>query len=118
MARRRGAFTVRFCCGLFSWKNRPCATRQRQEVRRSVETAYKTVRREAQAEFTEKRSRFIGRVRPVTTEAEAQEYIAALKKQYWDAAHTVYAYILRDGTTGSRRGRRECRHWRCSRRPD
>ncbi len=98
MARRRGAFTVRFCCGLFSWKNRPCAARQRQEVRRSVETAYKTVRREAQAEFTEKRSRFIGRVRPVTTEAEAQEYIAALKKQYWDAAHTVYAYILRDGT--------------------
>lgn len=63
-----------------------------------MDVAYKTVSREARAEFTEKRSRFIGHIRPVTTEEEAQAFIAALKKQYWDATHNVYAYILRNGT--------------------
>lgn len=58
---------------------------------------YITVERQAQAEFVEKRSRFIANVFPVTEESEALEIIARLKKEYWDARHNVYAYILREG---------------------
>lgn len=50
-----------------------------------------------EAEYTEKRSRFIARVWPVETEAEAQAHIEAMRKQHYDARHNVYAYILREG---------------------
>ena len=58
---------------------------------------YITVTHEAHDEFIEKRSRFIGHCKPVTTEEEALAFIAALKSQYWDASHNVYAYVLREG---------------------
>ncbi|HHZ06563.1 MAG TPA: YigZ family protein [Clostridiales bacterium] len=58
---------------------------------------YKTVQREAVDEFIEKRSRFIGYCKPVTTEAEALAFINEKKTKHWDAKHNVYAYILRDG---------------------
>ena len=58
---------------------------------------YKTVLQEAQDDFVEKRSRFIGYARPVSTEAEALAFIAEKKSKHWDASHNVYAYILRDG---------------------
>lgn len=61
-----------------------------------MEQSYLTVQKQASAEFTESRSRFIGTICPVQTEAQALEFIAALKKQYWDAKHNVYAYVLRD----------------------
>ena len=48
-------------------------------------------------EFVEKKSRFIGRVWPVETEAEALERIAEMKKQHYDATHNCWAYIIRDG---------------------
>ena len=50
--------------------------------------------KEARAEITEKRSRFIANVKNVHTEQEALEYIEALKRKYWDARHNVYAYYL------------------------
>ena len=52
-----------------------------------------------EAEFYEKRSRFIGRVWPVETEAEALGHIADMRRAHYDATHNVYAYILRDGPT-------------------
>ena len=58
---------------------------------------YRTVSQEAKEEFTEKRSRFIGWIKPVKTEEEAIEYINAIKSQHWDAKHNVYAYSLREG---------------------
>ena len=58
---------------------------------------YKTVKQSASDEFTEKRSRFIGYVRPVKTAEEANAFIAEIQKKHWDAKHNVYAYILRDG---------------------
>lgn len=61
-----------------------------------MEQAYLTLANEGSDEFTESRSRFIGFAKPVKTEAEALEFVAALKKQYWDAKHHVYAYVLRD----------------------
>ena len=51
-----------------------------------------------QAEFTEKKSRFIGQVWPVSTEEEARAKIDAVKKQYHDARHNCWCYLLRDGT--------------------
>ncbi len=51
---------------------------------------------DSEIEFTEKRSRFIGRVWKVETEQEALEHIRAMREQHWDATHNVYAYIIRD----------------------
>ena len=48
-------------------------------------------------EFVEKKSRFIGRVWPVETEAEALEKIQQMKKQHYDATHNCWAYIIKDG---------------------
>ena len=58
---------------------------------------YKTVRNEACDEFTEKRSRFIGYCKPVTTEQEATDFINEKRSKHWDARHNVYAYSLREG---------------------
>lgn len=59
--------------------------------------SYKTVKKRAHDEFTEKRSRFIGYVCPVQTVEEANGFISEIKQKHWDAKHNVYAYILRDG---------------------
>ena len=48
-------------------------------------------------EFTEKKSRFIGRVWLVETEEEALEKIQQMKKQHYDATHNCWAYIIKDG---------------------
>jgi len=58
---------------------------------------YLTVAGYGETEFIEKRSRFIGRVWPVETEAEALERLKEIRTKNWDATHNVYAYILRDG---------------------
>ncbi|KAB2950587.1 YigZ family protein [Heliorestis acidaminivorans] len=39
------------------------------------------------------RSRFISYVNRAVTEAEAQEFIATIKKKHWDATHNCSAYI-------------------------
>ncbi len=49
-----------------------------------------------EAEYIEKRSRFISRVWPVENEAEALAHIEAMRKQHYDATHNVYAYSIRD----------------------
>ncbi|MFR8207946.1 YigZ family protein [Hominenteromicrobium sp.] len=56
---------------------------------------YKTVRKNAQDQFVEKRSRFIGYACPVQTKQEALDFITSKKSEHWDASHNVYAYILR-----------------------
>lgn len=58
---------------------------------------YLTVAKAAVDEFTEKRSRFIGAIQPVTTEEEALAFIRARQKEFWDAKHNVYAYVLEGG---------------------
>jgi uncharacterized YigZ family protein len=57
---------------------------------------YKTVAGSGTAEYVDRRSRFIGTVQPVTSEQEALDFIAAKKKEYWDARHNVYAYVIRE----------------------
>ena len=60
---------------------------------------YTTVKKETSAEFVEKHSRFIGYIKPVTTEEEAVAFIEAIRAKHWDATHNVYAYSLRSGNT-------------------
>lgn len=45
-------------------------------------------------EYEEKKSRFIATLKPVASEEEATEFIASLKKKYWDARHNCSAYII------------------------
>ena len=61
-------------------------------------TSYNTILAEAEDEFVEKRSRFIGAITPVKTAEEALGFIARRKALHRDARHTVYAYILREGS--------------------
>ena len=50
-----------------------------------------------EAEFTEKKSRFIGHVWPVETEEEALARIQEMKHRHHDASHNCWAYVIRDG---------------------
>lgn len=58
---------------------------------------YTTLAHEASAEFTEKKSLFIGYAAPVRTEQDALDFIAKIKKKHSDATHNVYAYQLNGG---------------------
>lgn len=49
-----------------------------------------------EAEYVEKRSRFIARVWPVADESEALAHLADMRRQHYDASHNVYAYIIRE----------------------
>ena len=55
---------------------------------------YKVVIKGGTGEIEEKKSRFIANVMPVQTEEEALGYIEAMRKQYWDARHNCYAYVI------------------------
>lgn len=61
--------------------------------------SYMVPARDAEFEFVEKRSRFIGRIWVTQTETEALEWIKAMRQQHWDATHNVYAYIIHGGPT-------------------
>ena len=58
---------------------------------------YKTVKQAAEAEHTVERSRFIAHIRRVESREQAEQFIAAIKKEYWDARHNVYAFVLKTG---------------------
>ena len=50
-----------------------------------------------ESEYVEKRSRFLGHVRPVESEDEARAFIAEMKKRYYVARHNCWCYLLKDG---------------------
>jgi len=58
---------------------------------------YTTLQKEASAEFEERRSLFIGHAKPVKTEEEATEFIKIKKREYADATHNVFGYIIKNG---------------------
>ena len=60
---------------------------------------YKTVELESSDYFVEKKSKFIGYAKPVSTQDEAVEFINSIKSKHWDATHNVYAYVLRENNT-------------------
>ena len=53
---------------------------------------------EGNAEYTEKRSRFLGVVHPVETEEAARAFIAGIRKAHYDARHNCWCYRIQDGT--------------------
>lgn len=55
---------------------------------------YQTIKGNAKAQFTEQRSRFISFAWHVTDTDQVKEHVAALQKEYYDARHICYAYML------------------------
>lgn len=55
---------------------------------------YKVVKASASGEIVEKKSRFIANVIPVADTGEAEAEIARISKQYWDARHNCYAFVI------------------------
>ena len=48
----------------------------------------------ADSVFVEKRSRFISHLLPVESEEDARAFIAQIKKQYYDARHNCWCYLI------------------------
>ncbi len=59
-----------------------------------IQDSYKSIASEAKGLFKDNGSRFIAHAYPVETEDEVKEIVAALKKEYYDARHHVYAYRI------------------------
>ena len=59
-----------------------------------IRDSYKSIAAESRGLFKDNGSRFIAHAYPVETEDEIKEIVAALKKEYYDARHHVYAYRL------------------------
>ena len=55
-----------------------------------------TISRDYRKEIVIEKSRFICSLKKVHSEAEAQEFIKAVKKEFWDATHNCSAYIVDD----------------------
>ncbi len=60
--------------------------------------SYTTIKERGYAEYEDRKSVFIGESLPVSTEAEALEFIESARRRYSDARHHVYAYVLRDNS--------------------
>ena len=55
---------------------------------------YKTVINEAQAQIVIEKSKFIGYIRPVETQEEAEAFVTSIRVMNRDATHNVPAYVL------------------------
>lgn len=59
-----------------------------------INDSYKTVKELAEGFYSEKRSRFISYIIPVRTVEEVKVEIDKYRKQYYDARHVCWAYML------------------------
>ena len=57
---------------------------------------FKTINKDVTAEIVEKKSRFIANIFYIESVEQAEEYIKKIKKQYHDAKHNCFAYIITD----------------------
>ena len=64
-----------------------------QVTQRSYMGDYRTVRMSGYGEIVEKKSRFIGEVHFAENLAEAESFLAAARKKYYDARHHCFACI-------------------------
>ena len=55
-----------------------------------------TIVKDFRQEIVIEKSRFICTLKKVQSEAEAQEFIKTIKKEFWDATHNCSAYIVDD----------------------
>ena len=59
---------------------------------------FKTIEKEAEGLFTDKKSKFIANMYYIEGEEEAESRINAIKKKYYDARHHCYAYrVIQNG---------------------
>ncbi|MDD2436311.1 MAG: YigZ family protein [Massilibacteroides sp.] len=59
-----------------------------------TEDSYRTIKQVSEGYYTEKRSRFISYAIPVRTPEDVKEELEKYKKQYYDARHVCWAYML------------------------
>ncbi len=59
-----------------------------------MDDTYKTITNPSEGYYIEKRSRFISFAIPVRTVEEVKTEIARLRKEYYDARHVCWAYML------------------------
>ena len=62
-------------------------------------TGYLTAAGFGRAEYEDKKSRFIAHVDRAENEAEAKALLTRVKREFPDATHHVYAWVLREGNT-------------------
>lgn len=55
-----------------------------------------TIVKDFRQEIVIEKSRFICTLKKIQSEAEAQEFIKTIKKEFWDATHNCSAYIVDD----------------------
>ena len=60
--------------------------------------SYRIPTKSGASEYVDKRSRFLGHLRPAQSEEEARRFIAEMKREHYDARHNCWCYLLRDGT--------------------
>ena len=60
------------------------------------------VKKGGESEYEEKKSRFLGKVFSVNSEAEASAYIEEIRKKYWDARHNCYAFVIGENNETTR----------------
>lgn len=60
----------------------------------SSDDTYRTIKAAAEGYFIDKRSKFYSFIYPVVSEEEIKQHLSLLKKQYYDARHHVFAWIL------------------------
>ncbi len=65
-----------------------------KEFNKEINKEFKTVLQKGYAVYEEKKSEFIANVFPVKTEEEALSFLNEMKKQYKDARHNCFAYII------------------------
>ncbi len=71
---------------------------------RIVDDTYQTISGKAEGQYKEKGSKFIALAFPVVNEDEVKEILASLRKEYHDARHHCYSYVI--GFKGD--------HWRAN----
>jgi uncharacterized YigZ family protein len=64
-----------------------------------MQDEFKTIKSEARAETKVHGSRFIATALPVSTKAEAEQFLAGIRKEFRDSTHNCFAY--RVGTDGT-----------------
>ena len=60
----------------------------------SMKDEYRTIKREGEGYYTEKRSKFLAFAHHVSSVDEIKDIVAGYRKKYYDARHVCYAYML------------------------
>jgi uncharacterized YigZ family protein len=59
-----------------------------------MDDTYRTIRAKAEGTYSQQRSKFLAFALPVHSTEEVRQFVAEYQKQYYDARHVCYAYML------------------------